>query len=339
MNSDEQAFMASILAEPDDDTPRLVFADWLDERGTEDDKARAALIRAQCRMEHLPADFAKLEREARSILRKHEGRWTKDLRAAKLLDSFTFRRGFLDGGSMSATTFVRRGEELFRLAPTIRTMRFPNAANEVTELAGSPHLERLASIDLTLMCTCGMCDIDEELRDLFQSKYAANLRCLNVSRDRVDADVMRTLVRSTTLGNLTSLDLSGNPMTPDTAAALAASRRLKKLTHLNLAGNDLQRGGLEALATAKHWPALTWLELGSNRVEANGLKALIAAPFFKKLTILDLSSNRITEAGAKVLAGIADTSKLQTIVLRNARLGERATKLLKTAFGKRVLLA
>jgi len=36
-------------AAPDDDTPRLVFADWLDERGTGDDHLRAELIRAQCR--------------------------------------------------------------------------------------------------------------------------------------------------------------------------------------------------------------------------------------------------------------------------------------------------
>ena len=31
--NDEAAFLAAILADPDDDAPRLVFADWLDERG------------------------------------------------------------------------------------------------------------------------------------------------------------------------------------------------------------------------------------------------------------------------------------------------------------------
>jgi uncharacterized protein (TIGR02996 family) len=31
--TEEAAFVAAILAAPRDDTPRLVFADWLDERG------------------------------------------------------------------------------------------------------------------------------------------------------------------------------------------------------------------------------------------------------------------------------------------------------------------
>ncbi len=41
--SDRDALHASICANPDDDTPRLVFADWLDENG---ESKRAAFIRA-----------------------------------------------------------------------------------------------------------------------------------------------------------------------------------------------------------------------------------------------------------------------------------------------------
>src|SRR5687767_11912611 len=43
--SDRDAFLAAIRAAPDDDAPRLVFADWLAERG---DPACAELIRGQC---------------------------------------------------------------------------------------------------------------------------------------------------------------------------------------------------------------------------------------------------------------------------------------------------
>jgi uncharacterized protein (TIGR02996 family) len=38
------SFLEAIRADPDDDTPRLVFADWLDENKQPD---RAALIRTQ----------------------------------------------------------------------------------------------------------------------------------------------------------------------------------------------------------------------------------------------------------------------------------------------------
>lgn len=42
-------FMRAILADPDDDTPRLVYADWLDERAG-GYSPRAELIRVQCEL-------------------------------------------------------------------------------------------------------------------------------------------------------------------------------------------------------------------------------------------------------------------------------------------------
>ena len=45
--STESALLAAIWADPHDDTPRLVYADWLDEH---DQPARAEFIRAQGRV-------------------------------------------------------------------------------------------------------------------------------------------------------------------------------------------------------------------------------------------------------------------------------------------------
>ena len=46
-----KSFLEDILAHPDDDTPRLIFADWLDEQG---DSARAEFIRVQIERASLP---------------------------------------------------------------------------------------------------------------------------------------------------------------------------------------------------------------------------------------------------------------------------------------------
>lgn len=46
-HADAAAFLAAIVADPNDDTARLVFADWLQEN---DDPDRAEFIRAQCRI-------------------------------------------------------------------------------------------------------------------------------------------------------------------------------------------------------------------------------------------------------------------------------------------------
>ncbi|MBN9120680.1 MAG: TIGR02996 domain-containing protein [Planctomycetes bacterium] len=342
-NTDERAFLDAIYATPDEDAPRLVFADWLDERGSDDDKARAALIRAQCQAEY-PSPASKkrksLEREAKAILKANADRWLTALRYGGVGHSFQFRRGFLDGLTISPTAFIRHGKRLFELAPTLRTVRFPNAANELTELADSPFLAKLASANLTLMCTCGYCAIDDELRDLFKSKHARNLRHLNVSRDRIDADGAAALARSSNLANLTSLDLSDNPLGPDGVAALAKSKHLKKLTSLVLSRIGLAPTldsftALSILAASKHFSSLTRLELVGNGINVSGVAVLATARFFKQLTHLDLSKNRIGETGAKALIG-AENDKLEWLDLRGNQLGPRAIKWLRTKFGKRV---
>ena len=53
MTADEAAFLARIREEPDADLPRLVFADWLDERGYE---ARARFLRAHVELASLATD-------------------------------------------------------------------------------------------------------------------------------------------------------------------------------------------------------------------------------------------------------------------------------------------
>ncbi len=61
---DWPAFMAAILADPDDDTVRLVAADFLEENGDPD---RAAFVRIQCALARV--DAKSLEADA---LRKKE---------------------------------------------------------------------------------------------------------------------------------------------------------------------------------------------------------------------------------------------------------------------------
>jgi uncharacterized protein (TIGR02996 family) len=45
--SGAEGFLSGIRAEPDDDAPRLVFADWLEDQG---DAERAEFIRVQCEL-------------------------------------------------------------------------------------------------------------------------------------------------------------------------------------------------------------------------------------------------------------------------------------------------
>src|SRR5689334_8020900 len=88
----EQAFLAEICANPDDDAPRLVYADWLDEHG---DAERAEFIRLQCQLARTPRHprLQELRRREKQLLAEHEADWLGPLHGA--LRKWKFRRGFL----------------------------------------------------------------------------------------------------------------------------------------------------------------------------------------------------------------------------------------------------
>ena len=51
--SDEQALLRAIRAAPEDDTVRLVYADWLEENGQPE---RAEFIRLECELDAISGD-------------------------------------------------------------------------------------------------------------------------------------------------------------------------------------------------------------------------------------------------------------------------------------------
>jgi uncharacterized protein (TIGR02996 family) len=91
----EAGFLRSIWDDPEDDAPRLVYADWLDDRG---EAARAEFIRTQVRLARLaPDDPARpgLEQRERQLLTDHADAWLGPLASPRL--HWQFRRGFVEG--------------------------------------------------------------------------------------------------------------------------------------------------------------------------------------------------------------------------------------------------
>src|SRR4051794_30932426 len=142
----EDAFLRSISDEADDDAPRLIFADWLDENG---DPQRARFIRVQCRLATLGEDDPERQRlqcEADSLLPEMLARLTdrKNPRYAAKLATWlkeqkpAFERGFVARLSTTPRRFLDRADELMKVAP-IQHLNLNNAAPTWGELLASPH--------------------------------------------------------------------------------------------------------------------------------------------------------------------------------------------------------
>src|SRR5262245_38314959 len=90
--SHQLGFFRDILTNPDDDTPRLVYADWLDDHGESD---RAEFIRLQCAAAQASKNSkhrSELEDRAGKLLRKHQQKWAGPL--IRRGGMVAFERGF-----------------------------------------------------------------------------------------------------------------------------------------------------------------------------------------------------------------------------------------------------
>jgi uncharacterized protein (TIGR02996 family) len=99
----ENPFLQAILDAPDD-TPRLVYADWLDDYGDSD---RAEFIRLQCMLDKKSTNDPQrtlLEARELELLGRHQEEWLGELRP--LLSNWEFHRGFLNKVTVPAALLM-----------------------------------------------------------------------------------------------------------------------------------------------------------------------------------------------------------------------------------------
>src|SRR5687768_5571910 len=117
--TDGDALLAAILANPDDDTPRLVYADWLQENG---DDTRAEFIRLQCRnAARHPDQLDPADEESEAVLEDEKRRqWLSGLPQFPRAH-WHFVRGFPESLEVSADLFLERYESFARV-PFLRAV-------------------------------------------------------------------------------------------------------------------------------------------------------------------------------------------------------------------------
>src|SRR5262245_8658349 len=118
---DDEALIRAIADQPDEDTPRLALADWLDEQGGASNGARAEFIRIQVELARLPADDpaqTELRRREAELWVAHRRVWRAVVPDVAGVNWRGFDRGFLtviDVEQMQQ--FVRHAAALFAAAP------------------------------------------------------------------------------------------------------------------------------------------------------------------------------------------------------------------------------
>jgi uncharacterized protein (TIGR02996 family) len=236
----DDAFLHDIKANPDDDVPRLVYADWLEEQG---DPARAEFIRLQCRLARTDLEdplWPELKRQERAAFTPHLADWLGPLRPAA--GRWVFRRGLLCV-AFNAHTLLTSARSL-AAAPEWRwveelAVRWLSPGG-MRDLAGWLALGQVVTLNLA-----GSHIGPEGTRVLAGLPHLGCLTSLTLQGNRVGTEGLAALAECPHLAHVTSLDLSYNDIRD--AAGLTTSARLSRLTLLNLAGNPLTRRARVAL--------------------------------------------------------------------------------------------
>jgi uncharacterized protein (TIGR02996 family) len=227
--------LADVLANPDDDGPRLVFADWLVQHG---DK-RGELITTQCALERATgAARAKLVNRASDLLYRH-GTWLRE--ALDIVRGVETRRGFIYAINAKAPVFAKHAAPLFDREPIEELRVIDPSARDLATLALAPHLAKLRSLVLLEPVRLDTIAHATQLRALLASPHLARIRALDL-RLTVGADAEASVhagIGSLALHALASLKLRvravvGGALVPAAIVAALGTAELPALTQVGV---------------------------------------------------------------------------------------------------------
>lgn len=262
---EREALLRAAVANPDDDLPRLIYADWLEEH---DDPDQAAFVRAQCELAATPP----WEPFAVRCRARHPdwvaGRpWRSALPAVdgRLLEwhpEFAFRRGLGWGLVVrQLSAFLDAAPRLFDAAP-LGQLHLPTATlDEWKRFARQPWLPRVRSVHFF-----GTTTPIEPVRILCDTERATGVE-----------EVVFEMASG-----------AGMPMVVERLMEAQLGRQLKRI-ELRV-GPDEPEDLLRALAFADPEPRLDRLALVTMPAAHAGLAELYDSPVLSRLTDLELAN-------------------------------------------------
>jgi uncharacterized protein (TIGR02996 family) len=290
----DESFLRAIRADPEADLPRLVWADWLEERDGPGDAARAEFVRVQCELKRLPdgdPGYNALEDREHALLAEHERDWLGDsVTYVSEAGEWAFRRGLV--GEVDFDPAHPPSPEWFaRHAVTGVTLSPHSAMPTPDEFLRLANTESVREID----CTRASAEWTlASLRDLFHEWDAPPIHTLQLA------------------------GLSGLAGLGPSLRGAAVARNLRRLQVGGLAGSQagyarVRRDGLDARSLAsvlRRSPLETLVVYDAN---LSTLGPLLTAGFAPTLTGLDVSYNPLGPQAAREFAAAATELKLKSL--------------------------
>lgn len=286
-----QALLAQVLAAPDEDPPRLVYADYLMEQG--DPRGELIAVQVQLTQRITPARRKVARRREQELLAQNKF-GAEETRG--VAERFKLRRGFVDEVWASGPAFARGARGLLEKEP----VRLVNLTGVQTS-----HIKKLLD-DGVIGKLIGLRVSGDEidLSDLAASEQLRSLRRLNLSLSEIGDEGLEKLLGG---GNLQveSLTLNECAITDAGAVALAGSEAMRHLEKLFISRNEIGDEGAAALARSPHIGEMAVISLGGNEgVGTDGGLAFANADLAARVRRLEIDPSAFDNATIEAIRDV-----------------------------------
>lgn len=321
----DPSFLELIRADLDDDTPRLVYADWLTQKGAR----YGAFIVASCALAEAerafrdyglftelrlppmeePAHLVEVRARANQVLRKNRKDWVPEALQADAFD-VQWRRGFIDYVRLGADQL---GLPILELAPALSSLHL--TCPEPRLVLDAPMLDHLRCLKIWKY------GLANPAPAFAPREPVASLRALSLSDDL-------SILRHPRFVELRELSIAG---TMDRRAAEILASLSCRPSKLNVAHAPIGDAGWNLLAR--------WLEGVDvlNAKDTNTTSEAICVHLNPNIRAVDLSGNALGEAAVEALC--AKLERIEFLDLRGCfRTGSPLIERCRNTFGNRVFL-
>ena len=290
MDQHETALLEAISESPDDDRPRLAYAEWLD---LHSERGRAEFIRCQLRQPGRPKlspNWVVTDRQGQ-LLKEHCDDWLSGL-----VQSYS--GGFAEHVYVSIRDYPIHEPTWRRLAPTCIAELKPRGMSEGDKPAKKMDYEALASCASLsgwkhLMSYEPRVDPSGFLA-LLASPYLTRVQFLDVEDVKLGGRIAKGLAPLQCLAGLERLILNNSYLADDDICTLVEAGQLGGLKKLVLSSNEISDAGAAAVANSRFMANLEWIELSGNKIGDVGAMALSKSPYLGDLKWLFLDDQEAT---------------------------------------------
>ncbi len=354
--TDHDAIVRAICDHPDDDTPRLIYADFLEENGELD---RAGFVRAQVELARTPAwePFAVLCRHRQRSWSDHGDPFRESLPEFPTgwnlkWHERAFHRGLgwrVMVGSLHAWEEI--APWLFDHAPVGELhLQAPATLDDWWRFAAASWVRRLRAVHLRAgspvvpvraLCasplTTGITELAFHVAtspglpilvsDLLGTRLGVGLRSLSFRLGEHSGleDLIRGITTDGVGFDRLTMEMMG--LTPDLIRLWCDRGGPAQLTELDLANNyAIGNVGARLLAAGLQKSGLHTLGLGGIGMTASGVMAVAGCSGLAGVRRLDLSRNVIPTEAMRALAGSEVLAGVRSLSLRRCQIGDRAVR-------------